>query len=58
MTKQDTKTLGFDEDGVWAPPVETRKDLWPFAVEGQLCFVKAEARTYRRRGAEWVLARI
>ena len=52
MARSNTDTVRFD-DGEWAPPVETRDQLWQLAPEGQLCFVKAENRIYVRENRSW-----
>ncbi len=51
--RRDSKTVGYEEDQVWAPPVETRAALPADAPTGQLCFVQDENRTYQRRPGRW-----
>jgi hypothetical protein len=53
MSRKDATTLKFD-DGIWAPPVETRDELWALAPDGQLCFVKSENEVYMFEEARWV----
>lgn len=49
----DTKTLGFDEEQIWQPPVDERSQLADDAEEDVLCFVKCEGRVYERRRGGW-----
>ena len=53
MVRSDAPTAEFDLSQ-WVPPVETIAELWTFAREGQLCFVKDEGRVYERRERRWV----
>lgn len=53
MARTDAPTAEFDLS-VWVPPVETRDDLWSFARDGQLCFVKDEGRIYQRHDRQWI----
>lgn len=54
MVRSDAPTAEFDLSQ-WVPPVETKADLWSFAREGQLCFVKDDGCVYERRDKSWVL---
>ena len=49
----EVPTAEFDLS-LWVPPVETTADLWEFAREGQLCFVKDVAQVFVRVAGTWV----
>lgn len=53
MAAVDAPTIEF-ELSRWERPVETKAQLWPFASEGQLCFVKDIARVFVRVGDRWI----
>ena len=48
----EAHTEGFED--LWLAPVERRVELPARALEGQLCFVQAEARVYVWLDGCWV----